>query len=119
MSYWNKPDRYYTCGCIEEYTEETAGYGDYDYYTITWCDEHKERGEVLKRRKQELYKHIFELREKLKGAEKYGYALEKVEIPERVRDAERERQEERKRLIEERDELLRRLTDVKGKIEII
>lgn len=112
-----KPNRYYVCGCIEEYEDSTPGYGDYEYITTTWCDEHNSAQEELDRQQEENDRRIFELEKSLEEARKFRAKLDLQDIPERVRDTERERKEKRKRLIEQRDGLIGRLEDMKKKIE--
>ena len=118
MSFWkHHPNKYYTCGCIEEYEDSTPGYGEYEYITTTWCDEHKEYKKEIKRRQQESAQRIFNLEAELKEVKKHRETLWDMEIPDRERDAQRELEEKRERLNEQREGLISRLENVKKEIE--
>lgn len=117
MSWFNKPNRYYVCGCIEEYEDSTPGYGEYEYLTTTWCDEHNSAQSELERQQEENEQRIFELENALQKAKKFRAKLDEQDIPKRVRDTEREKREKHKRLVEQREGLISRLADVKKEIE--
>lgn len=118
---WNYPNRYYTCGCIEEYEEGTDGYGDYEYTTKTWCDGHKKDMQELNDEYEAVHTKGRSLREQINDLERREeILLKKIQNPKtlsRKRDLARESEEKHKERLENYRLLLERLEDIKVEIK--